>query len=191
MFLDNFTTKKIERKDDFLLVEKILNGEERALFEFYRRFRGRMFSYIKKKIENISDSEEILQDTLLSSIDALRDYNGRSSLSTYVFSIASHKIADYYRKKRISQALFSSLPDLGELLSNFTGPEDILDEKLLREKIEMTLGEIKPRYKKVLVFKYVYGMTVAEIADKFSETVKTIESRLFRARREFAKIYNR
>lgn len=177
------------RKADFLLVERILSGEERALLEFYQHFAPRLFSYIRVRVENLSDDEEILQDTLLATLEALRDFTGRSSLSTFVYAICHHKIVDYYRKRKIRQVLFSKMPGLEELVSTLLGPEERLDEQLLKERIELTLRRLRPNYRVVLIFKYLDGLSVLEIAHRLSETVKTVESRIFRARRAFVKIW--
>lgn len=178
-----------QRKKDFLLVEGILGGEERALSEFYRFFAPRVLNYIKGRIENRADGEEVLQDTLLATIEALRDYSGRSNLTTFVYAIAAHKVVDYYRKKKIKQVLFSRLPELGELVGTLLGPEEEFDEEILREKIELTLARLKPSYGVVLVLKYVDGLSVMEIAGRLLQSVKAIESRLFRAKKAFVKIY--
>jgi len=188
MKLGQLTTKKIN-SEDLRLVERVLSGEDKALWEFYKKFERTLFSYIKGKIENTKDGEEILQDILLASLEALRDFTGRSSLKTFVFAICHNKVIDYYRKKKIKQVFFSAMPELGELLTTTKGPEDKLDEKLLNEKIEKTLFNLQPEYKRVLILKYLQGLSIIEMAKNLSQTVKMVESRLFRARKAFVRIY--
>jgi len=191
MFLDKFTTINKRNDLEIELVDGILRGDERALTEFYKKFASRIYSYIRARVDNISDSEEILQDTLLATIEALRDYSGRSSLSTYIYGIANHKVIDYYRKKKIVQVFFSRIPEIGEFFSSLLGPEEEYDEKILQESIEEVFLRLKPSYKIILILKYVNGMSIKEISEKLSETVKMVESRLFRARKAFMKIYQK
>jgi len=183
------TATNINREKDIELVRRILSGDEKALLLFYKEYNGMIFSYIKNKIGDVGDGEEILQDALMATITAMRDFSGRSSLSTFVYAITRNKIADYYRKKKIKQMFFSQMPGLYEIISNLAGPEEELDQNLLKEKIKITLEKLAPEYRMILVFKYVYGLPVQTIARKLSLSLKTIESRLFRARKAFIKIY--
>lgn len=189
MIKENIATN-MKRKKDVELVRRVLSGEEKALLEFYRQYSGKALSYIRSKIGDAKDGEEILQDVLMATITAMRDFSGRSILSTFIYAITRNKIADYYRKKRIKQIFFSQTPELWEIISNLAGPEEELEQKILKEKIKTTLEKLDPKYRIILVFKYVYGLPVLTIAKKLSLSLKTIESRLFRARKAFVKVYN-
>lgn len=174
---------EIEEKE---LVGRILKADEKALLYFYRHFQKPLSSFIWKRIADCKDVEEILQDTFLSAIDAFRDFSFRSSLFTFLCSIANHKVVDFYRRKKIKNIVFSRFAEIEPLLSTFWGPEESLDEEILRQKIKHTFKSIEPKYEKILKLKYIYGYSVCEIAGKLSISFKSAESRLFRARRVFA-----
>lgn len=184
------TTREKKAMEDKELVMEILGGNEKALKFFYGAYRGRLFTFIKNKIANENDAEEILQDVLLATIEALRDFSFRSSLLTFICSIANHKVIDFYRRKKIKNVVFSRLPDVEPLISTFFGPEEQLDEQLLKQKIHQTFQNITPKYRKILQLKYVYGFSVSEIAQKLSISFKSAESQLFRARRAFVMAYS-
>lgn len=175
---------------DKKLVAQILKGDEKALRYFYRTYQPRLSTFIKAKIANEKDSEEILQDVLLATLEALRDFSFRSSLFTFICSIANHKVIDFYRRKKIKSIVFSRLPDVEPLISTFFGPEDSLDEELLKQKIKQTFRSLAPKHSRILKLKYIYGYTVEEIAEKLSISFKSAESQLFRARRAFALAYS-
>src|SRR3989344_8660593 len=172
------------------LVDQILKSNERSLRFFYRHFQPRLLTYIKNKIADCADAEEILQDTLLATIEGLRDFAFRSSLFTFICSIANHKIIDFYRRKKIKNIVFSKLGDIETLLSNLIGPEDSYDAELLRQKIKATFKNLTPNYRVILRLKYIYGYSVEEIARKLSISFKSAESQLFRARKAFAAVYH-
>lgn len=178
------TTKEVV--DERQIVDKILSGDEKTLRYFYRHFQPSLLSYIKNKIADISDAEEIMQDTFLAAIEGLRDFSFKCQVFTYLCSIANHKIVDFYRKKKIKNIFFSHLSEFEPLVSTLLGPEEKLDEELLRQKIKQTFERLTPRYRQLLWLKYVYGFSVAEIAYKLSISFKSAESQLFRARRAFA-----
>lgn len=171
------------------LVTQILRGNERSLLYFFRHFQKPLASYIRQKIANEKDAEEILQDIFLATLEGLRDFSFRSSLFTFICSIANHKVVDFYRKKKIKSIVFSKFQDVEPLILAVLGPDDALDEELLRQKIRETFVRIAPKYSRVLKLKYIYGYSVEEIAAKLSVSFKSAESMLFRARRAFAAAY--
>lgn len=190
IYLNRFRHKTgMTRVNDLRLAERILAGEEKALRDFIRRFEKKIINFLKKRIENTSDCEEMTQDILLSVIEALRDYGGRANLNTFVFAITRNKVVDFYRKKKIKQVLFSLIPEIGQVKSTVRGPEEKMEEKDLKEQINKTLKKIKPIYRKVIMLKYYQGFSIKEIANNLSETVKMVESRLFRARKAFINKY--
>jgi RNA polymerase sigma-70 factor (ECF subfamily) len=175
--------------EDTELVLKILARDRRALLTFYRRFTPKLSRYIRTKIGNPADAEEILQDTLFAFLESIRDFEGKSNVGTYLFSICQHKIIDFYRRKKMKHAVFSQMPQLAALISPLLSPEEELDATLAKEKIHTVLARLLPQYRQILILKYIEGQTVAEIARKLTLTFKSVESQLFRARRAFVELF--
>src|SRR3989344_5940131 len=141
--------------DDQALITHILARDRKALAAFYRRFAPRLAAIIRSKIDNPADAEEVLQDTLFAFLEAIRDFHGKSRLTTFLFSICHHKIVDYYRRKKIKQLVFSRMPNLEALISPVLNPEEELDATILKEKIHAVLNTIVPQYRRLLVCKYI------------------------------------
>lgn len=175
--------------DDSEIISHILKGDRRAIAGFYKTYEPALSRFITRKIGNPKDAEEILQDTLLAFLEALRDFHGKASLKTFLFAIGSHKIIDYYRRKKIKHVVFSALPQLETLISPLLAPEEELDTTLLKEKISKVLGRLLPRHRQVLILKYLENLSVEDIASKLSITFKSAESQLFRARKAFVEIF--
>ena len=175
--------------DDNSLIGQILARDRRALLIFYRRFAPKLSRFIAGKVSNPSDAEEILQDTLYGFLEAIRDFQGKSNIQTFLFSICQHKIIDFYRRKKIKHAVFSQMPQLEALISPLLSPEEELDVTLTKEKIRTVLGGILPSYRQLITLKYIEGHSVADIADKLAITFKSVESQLFRARKAFVELF--
>lgn len=172
------------------LIAKILKGDKEGLGKFYYNYKSRLFNFIKRKVNSLEDGEEILQDVFIESLDALRDFTWRSSLYTFLCSIASHKIIDYYRKRKIKNILFSQLPeDIRPLVSQILSPEDEYSLSEIRQQIETVFKRIKPSYSLILKLKYIEGFSIVEIAKQLLVSSKSAESNLFRARVAFVKQY--
>jgi len=174
---------------DTNLVEKILARDKRALLTFYRSYTPKLLRLIRIKVSSEHDCEEILQDTLFAFLEAIRDFHGESRLETYLYSICNHKIIDFYRRKKIRHIVFSQMPRLEELISPVLNPEEELDVTLYKENISRVLAGILPRYRQILMLKYVDGLSVSDIARKFAVTLKSAESQLFRARKAFVNLF--
>lgn len=175
--------------DDATMIQHILSGDRWALHSFYHTYTSKLTRFISAKINNPKDAEEILQDTLYAFLEAIRDFAGRSTVQTFLFSICSHKIVDFYRKKKIKHVIFSHAPHLESLISPLLNPEEHLDTVLLKEKISRVLGRILPRYRDILLMKYIDGLSVGAIAQKFTVSFKSVESQLFRARKAFVALF--
>lgn len=171
--------------NDKALVKKILTGSQKTVKEFYQKYEKRLTNYVQSRIDNPADVEEIVQDAFWGTLNSLPNFRFQSSLSTFLFGIAKHEIADYYRKKRIKTVLFSRFPFLETLASKALGPEEEALKKELKQEILKVLKRLPPRYQKLLKLKYLEEHSVKEIALRLASTPKAIESALMRARKTF------
>lgn len=176
-------------KRDKELVERILQGDKKLLRRTLKEYRPRIFRFVARWVESPEDAEEILQETLLSAVDSLPLYSAKSRLFTWLCAIARHEISDFYRKRKIKSVLFSRFPRIKTFASQALGPEEVLEKKELGRKIKRTLASLGEGYEVVLRLKYIEGKSVAQIARELGESAKAVESRLFRARQAFIKLY--
>lgn len=171
------------------IVRRILSGDRRTVYWFYHAFEPKLRRFLHAKISNRSDAEEVFQDTLFAFLDALRDYTGRATIKTFLFKICTHKVVDYYRRKKIKLLVFSQIPQLEALVSPFLTPEETFDAIQVREKIKHALSRILPHYRELLIDKYMDDLSLAAIAQKCMVSVKSVEGRLSRARKAFVEAF--
>lgn len=175
--------------DDTTLIDHLFAHDRQAVSSFYRRFAPELKRYISCRVNQPEDADEILQDTLFSFLEGLRDFRKESSVRTYLFSICQHKVIDFYRRKKIKHIVFSQVPQLEMLVSPVLGPEEELDATLVQEKIRAVFARLLPAYRQILKLKYLDHVAVEDIARKLTITFKSAESRLFRARRAFVELF--
>ncbi len=177
-------------KQEKELLEKVINKDEKALFYIYKKYQPSIFNFVQSQISNYQTAEELTQDIFIDFIEALRDFRFQSSLKTFLFSIARHKVVDQIRKKKIKNILFSRLPSYIVESLKVVFIDDEIDKQELRGKITKVLESLPNDYRLVLRLKYLDGVKVSEIADKLNLNFKATESLLFRARKSFIKIFN-
>lgn len=171
------------------LIAQLLSRNERALHKFYSTYAPKLFRYVRVRINKEEDVQEIVQDTLFAFLESLRDYQGKSKLETYLYAICSHKIIDFYRRKKLSHVVFSKLPQLESLVAPLFSANPTFDDMVAREHISRIFSDLLPRYRDILCLKYIEGLSVEEIATTLNISFKTAEARLFRARKAFITLY--
>lgn len=178
----SFTYVMIEVMTEDLLT-RLKTGEPKAVSEWYVEYSPRLLSYVTKKVSSHKDSEELVQEVFLGCLKHLPLFRGNSSIFTWMCSIARHEISDYYRKRYAKKAL--KYVPLGEMILQ----EEIIDAHESAQKVKEVFAQMKDESKELLMQKYVDCKKVSEIGQELGRTTKAIESDLFRARREFKKLY--
>ena len=171
---------KIDEKE---MVRKILMGDRGAFEEFYRQNHEELKRFIGSRVGDMRDADELTQDSFLSLLDSLQLFSFKSSLKTFLYSIARHEIADHWRRKYAKRVL-KLVPIVGEYVA-----KEIYSAQELSGKIETTYKKLLPEYMVILRWKYEEGMSIKGIAQKLNMSVKAAESRLFRARKAFQLAY--
>ncbi len=157
--------------------------------ECYKKYGLGLRKYISQKIDDEGLVEELVNDVMLAAINSGESFEGRCSEFSWLCSIANHKIIDYYRKKKIKTVLFSVSPMFEEIADKALTPERDALKNELKDEIKKTFKEMREGYRNILRLKYVEGWKMDEIAKKMGTTIKAIESKLMRAKKEFKEIW--
>ena len=163
------THKDSISEEEFLL--RLQKGDEEAWHELTSGEHGtRLYNYLRHKLPSQQDVEDVVHDTFMASVRAIQNFDGRVKLSTFLFSLAHHKLADFWRRR----------PDTTELPDTMVGPG------LNQEGIEFVevLQQLKDEHRQVLLMRYHIGLGVDEIATVLGKTYRGAESLLSRARAE-------
>jgi RNA polymerase sigma-70 factor (ECF subfamily) len=177
-------------KEDKELLSRIIKKDERALLRLYKKYQPSVLRYVRSQINNYQTAEELTQDIFINFIEALRDFRFQSSIKTFLFSIARHKVVDQIRKRKIKDVFFSKLPAFIVESLKIVFIDEEIDKKELKEKITKVLDGLPNDYRLILRLKYVDGIKMKEISSKLRMNFKATESLLFRARKSFIKVFN-
>lgn len=169
--------------DERLLIEKLRRGDKRSLRRFYKEYYPKLLVYLESRVRTKEDAEEIAADVLVSFLEALPSFSFKSKVWTFMVSIARHEVADYYRRLYAKKAL-KLVPFVDQVYS-----EPLYSSRETVDLFYRALARIHPKEKKLLLWKYEEGKSVAEIADLLGVGVKAAESRLYRARQSFCGTY--
>ena len=176
------------------LVLRLLSGDERAFAEFFDGYSPGLFRFALARMGRDDDAaEEVVQATLCTAIPKLATYRGEAALFTWLCTFCRHEISAFYQRRGKPQAtltLREDDPEVAAALESLaagseTGPDAAFQRDETARLVHVMLDRLPPRYATVLEWKYIDGLSVKEIADRFDLSAKAAESTLTRARDAF------
>lgn len=167
--------------EDRVLVERAQRGERAAFAQLVERYQTPVYNLAYRMLGDANDAEDAAQETFLRAYARLKTFRTDQKFATWLLAIAAHYCIGRLRRRRF---LWLSLDD--EALSDAL-PSDAPephDEVLRREdqrEIEQLLERLAPAHRLVIVLRYWYDLSVAEIAQATGDSVGAVKVRLHRA----------
>jgi RNA polymerase sigma-70 factor, ECF subfamily len=188
------------------LLEAAARGDEGAFGRLVEPYRGELHAHCYRMLGSVHDAEDALQDALLRAWRGLSRFEGRSSLRSWLYRIATNTCLDVIerRPKRVLPIDYGPAADPhdgpGEPLVESVWVEPYPDEKLgladgyaapearyeQRESVELAfivaLQHLPSRQRAVLILREVLGFSAKEVAESLETTTASVNSALQRAR---------
>lgn len=166
----------IPRGTDADFLKKLQSGDNSAWTAVTRDYSPRLYAYLRQNLPTPDDAEDVLSETLAAAVRAIGSFDGRAALSTFLYSIAFRKVADFWRRNTHT----SSLDEASEEEHPSLATED--PDVQARLDFEEALDSLPELSRQVLLLRYHMGLGVPEIADVIDRSYKGTESLLSRAR---------
>jgi RNA polymerase sigma factor (sigma-70 family) len=154
-----------------------------AIEQTIRNERERLFNFIKKRIRNQADAEDILQDVFYQLLTSYNVTEPIEKLTSWLFTVAKNKIIDWYRKKRPKllpkDKENSSVPlNLEEILFDpMDNPDEVYERSFLWNELADALDELPEEQYQVFVMNELEGRSFKEISEITGESINTLLSR--------------
>jgi len=147
-------------------------GQDEQLADVVNRERARLRSFIRRRVPDPLDAEDILQDVFSALVEANRLLMPIDHVTGWLFRVARNRIADLFRA-RTPEML--QLEDL--LPSPDAGPEAEYARSLLLEALEQAIGALPPEQREVFIAHELEGRSFKEMAAATGVGVNTLLSR--------------
>ncbi|MGO8702767.1 MAG: RNA polymerase sigma factor [Candidatus Brocadiia bacterium] len=147
--------------------------DEAAFHELVDRYANEMFRLAVSLVGNAADAEDVLQETFAGAFQAMPNFEGRSSVRTWLSRILVKQAAKWCRRRNVRRTVM--------LDATAPGPSP---EQSLRIDVLGSLETLTPEHREVIALREFQGMSYEEIAEVLGVPRGTVESRLFRARQE-------
>lgn len=184
-------------KNDFQLVERAKEGDQRAYAELMQRYKDSIYFMTLKMINNKEDAMDLTVETFGKAFENLDRYKPDFAFSTWLFRIATNNSIDFIRKKRLSViSMDSMVDDEGDdrplqIKSDSLNPEETSIKKQQSKELKDIVDKLPARYKTLIVLRYFDELSYEEIAQQLDLPLGTVKAQLFRARDLLSNVLNR
>lgn len=184
------------------LVAAARNGDVDAFERLAAAYRRPLHAHCYRMLGSLQDAEDALQETLLAAWRGIGGFEGRSSLRSWLYRIATNaclRLAEYRPHRLLSSdrgPAWSDVHNLGDYVENdpvwlepYPGPahDDPADSYQRRENVELAfvaaLQKLPANQRAVLILREVLQFSAVEVAEALNTTVASVNSALQRARK--------
>jgi RNA polymerase sigma factor (sigma-70 family) len=157
-------------------------GDDRRILEASARYRTRLASFIRRRVPDAGEAEDILQEVFYQLVAAYRLFEPVEEAGAWLFRVARNRITDFFRKKK--PEAFADQPlraedaeplRIEELLpSPDAGPEAAYARGVLLDEIDSAVDELPPEQRAAFVGHELQGRSFKELAAQAGVSVNAM-----------------
>lgn len=172
--------------DEALRKQWPMTEQDQRISEAIARDEPRLRSFIRRRVSDARDAEDILQDVFYELIEAYRLMKPVEQVTSWLFRVARNRIIDLFRRRKreplpVDSATLTEEGDvatLEDLLpSPNAGPDAIYVRNLLLDEIDDALDELPEEQRDVFVAHELLGYSFKELSEQTGVSVNTLLSR--------------
>jgi RNA polymerase sigma-70 factor (ECF subfamily) len=172
-----------------LSVEALKSGDRAEFARFVDAFSAQIYRVALRILSDPQDAEDVLQETFLKAYRSLPEFEGRSSLSTWLYRIAVNEALMLTRRRRPDSV---SIDEPGETEEGETEPLQITDWCCLPENellsaegrsfLDQAIDRLPETLRVVFVLRDIQGLSIKGTAESLDLSETAVKTRLLRAR---------
>jgi RNA polymerase sigma-70 factor (ECF subfamily) len=165
--------------------------DPRAFVHLYDHYFPRIQAYVRYRVHNSQDAEDLIADVFFRAIRKLGRFKWRhkGSFAAWLFRIAHNLVVDYYRRHKRVALSFESNDDLAELANCASLPEATLTQQETFQQIRALIAMLSPRRQEIVTLKFFGGLRNHEIASILKLDERTVAAHLSRGLRDLQQRY--
>jgi RNA polymerase sigma-70 factor (ECF subfamily) len=174
-----------ETSPDVILVNRIAAGDKLAMQALFARYRTSIYRWLLRFVGSEALAEDLLSDVFLDVWRQADRFEGRSSVSTWLMSIARYKALSARRVRtedELTQEMESAVADSSD------DPEAALQEKDRGELLRQALTHLWREHREIIDLVYYHERSITECAEIVGIPAATVKTRMFYAHRKLAEL---
>lgn len=169
---------------DEQLVRRVLNGNQDAFAELVKKYEKLVYAICFNITGHRQEAENLAQETFIQVYRSLSKYEYKG-FKTWIGRIATNKSIDWKRKRTLeSENKVVYLEDIPEIGSEDFNIQEQLLRKESREKVQKICERLPQKYSSIIKKYYMQSKTYSQISEEEGISLRTVETRLYRARQE-------
>jgi len=169
--------------------------QNQRLSRAFETEKRRLLAFIRRRIPDEIDAEDLLQDVFYELVEAYRTMTPIAHAGAWMMQVARNRITDWFRRGKKEVAEDAGGRMLEDLLpSPDDGPDALYARRVLLAEIEAALGELPPSQREVFLAHEIEGRSFADISAETGVSVNTLLSRkhyaVKRLRKRLQRIYD-
>tara|TARA_B110000967_G_scaffold23650_1_gene21814 strand:+ start:1327 stop:1908 length:582 start_codon:yes stop_codon:yes gene_type:complete len=176
-------------------IKNLRSGNQAAFSLLIDDYQQKVFHTCISFVPNKEDAEDIAQEVFLEVYKSIGKFKGNSKLSTWIYKICTNKCLEFIRKKNAKKRLVfmqrilgNEIPlDKTNFFTEFNHPGILLEHKEQSETIYLAINTLPESQKTVFTLAKLDGKTYQEIAEITGKSMSSVESIMFRAKKNLQK----
>jgi RNA polymerase sigma-70 factor (ECF subfamily) len=171
------------------MISRCQQGDQEALKEMFDKYHKKVYRIAYGVVRQREEALDIVQEVFIKLFRSIRNFKGRSHFYTYLYRMVMNTAIDHARKA--GKQFISSLDEEGSFEPSDNvekGPERILLQKELEEKVKLAMDKLPAEQKAALIFRDVEGLSYQEMAEAMGCSIGTVMSRLHYGRRRMQEL---
>lgn len=179
---------KSEQSSDEALLTALRLQDRGAFANLVETTSGKIYHLLLRMLNNEQDAEDLLQETYIKAFQALPSFEGRSSLKTWLYRIATNEALMLIRKRKPTPQTVEidekneELDDPVEIVDWCCAPEREMLSQETREKLSAAAQNLSENLKMVFLLRDIEGLSGEETASVLGVSLDVVKTRLLRAR---------
>jgi RNA polymerase sigma-70 factor (ECF subfamily) len=168
------------------------HGSDEAFTQLVEAYQTHVYNMCYRMLGDAESAEDAAQETFLRAYQHLHRYDQKRPFATWLLSIAAHYCIDRLRKRKFSMISMDAEEDENSLDlpdADAPNPEAEMMHSEQRERIQGLLKRLDGMDRAAIIMRYWNDCSESEIAEALHLTVSAVKSRLHRARRELAGLW--
>ncbi|OLO26776.1 RNA polymerase subunit sigma-70 [Alkalihalophilus pseudofirmus] len=158
----------------------------KTLEDLYALYYEEIFRYLYQRTRQKELAQDLAQDTFLKAFNGLASFKGKSSVRTWLYTIAHHTFINWYRREtKYIQHPIEETFSLEQ--KTYKNPEDVVTAKAEQAQLLAAIYSLKEDYQTVLILREYQELSYDEIAEIVGWKLSKVKTNLHRAKLELRK----
>jgi len=172
------------------LIEQSKAGDINSFEQLIASHQKKAFNIAYRILGNLEDANDVTQEALIKAYRGIKNFNGKSSFSTWLYTIVNNACIDFMRKNKKTNLIYLDREYETEessykiqVYSDEETPEEVFEKKEVKRIVHEAINRLSYEHRRIIVLRDIQQFTYQEIAELLNCSEGTVKSRISRARK--------